>query len=290
MDSAVLPQSIIIGDDAARALQKISESLRAKTWASCGLRTSSYSPWLCASPILKAAEMPELLTKGRYVRHEVVHDPGYLAEISNFMQSHRELLLEPLIGDEQDWEIHVRVSDERPEMVDELNALVESVRRTSAFFEHSIPSLLEIVVPLRQPRARGLSCDLFRGVVFLGYPTGYSELNLALDLTHELGHQALGLLRSCDPLFLSDPGLPVFSEVRHTERPALLSLHAASAIAFMLRYALDAGCADHIHPDFNVTLGFALERGLDALTKVCKFTAVGRQVVDEFYELLAELR
>jgi hypothetical protein len=217
----------------------------------------------------------------------VITSRDYLEASSEFLKSKPELLLNDLIGRSRDWEMLCEINEIRPEMAIELRSICFEIQRTSIFFRKVFGSLICSIVPLKDQRARGLSSDLIRGEIFIGYPQGYSRTLLAMDIVHEMGHQALSLVLSCDDIFISDPRIPVFSEIRHTDRPAIQSLHAAAAIAYMTLYVKQIGAPSQRHPDCPDDLSETLHRAVNALTKTCKFTPVGDQVLRDFDEIAA---
>lgn len=169
-------------------------------------------------------------------------------------------------------------------MLDQAKTLIV---KSSHFFECVYPLLVEMLIPLRQPRARGWTCQYARGAIFLGFAPQYSIFNLALDLVHEIGHQALALFQSADRVIAGDWNTPVYSEVRRTYRPAIQSLHAAAAIAFMCSFAEELGLPRYVHPEFDDSLPKALTRATSYLREACEFTSIGASIMDDFEELAA---
>lgn len=283
-----MERGIILGENASLTLKAIATSLDKKQSAAVvGQRaTTRVSPWICsnAATVITASD---LINLARLDKDELVKsDPVFLAALADFMASNPKLILDDLVGQPEDWRIHVDASDQRPQMLHELRCLVLRVRAASPTLRGVLASCARGIVPLMQERPRGLSTGVFRGAIFLGYPKRYDQLNLDLDFVHEVGHQALLLIASIDKLFESDPSALVYSEVRHAERPAYLSLHAAAAIAFMLKYLIDVDRTGHVHPDFTVTMNQALERAIVALRAKCRFTMIGESVIRDFEHLL----
>lgn len=279
---------IIIGPGAENVLTNISRNLRIRTLElSCqldGRAYAHYSPWMAGRPLWARPAPAALLAAPRTMCGAVITDVVYLSAITEFLNEHPELLVE-LIGSRSDWAIAERVDEDRPGMVEELlEALAEIVSRSS-FFGATKTALIEWIVPLRQERPRGWSLQSARGLVFLGFHRGYDRTDLALDIVHEMGHQALALFQSVDPIFESDPQGLVYSEVRKTHRPAIQSLHAASAIAFMTQYLNDVDRLDHIHPDFTKPMPDVLADALQSLDSHCVFTPIGAQIVTDFRRL-----
>lgn len=282
--------NLIVACGAPDTLKMLSRRLRRATLESARAADDhhyeAYTPWLCLRPLVSSSLVGERLVKARYRRRQIVSDRAYLDMVSDFLERYFATEITDLIGARRDWALCHKVHAERPDYVATLGRTIEDLRARSGFFAEVLPSLLEMIVPLREPRPRGWSLQAARGVVFIGFPPDYSAIDLALDLVHELGHQALGLIQSVDPIFSSDPLAPIYSEVRHAERPAIQSFHAAAAIAFMRRYLLDVGLPDHIHPDFTVPMHVALERAITTLRHKTALTPIGASLLDEFETLL----
>jgi hypothetical protein len=282
--------AVIIGDGAPAVLNELSATLRERTLALAreldGPIYEAYTPWLCARPVIEE-RIPTELTHAPYLRGDVVTDARYLHATAGFLNAHPDLILAHLIGSRSDWDLCTDTST-RPRLTSALQKACADIRNTSPFMDAVFDSVVEVVVPLKQQRARGLSSQFARGAIFLGLSDGYCPMNLALDIVHEMGHQALALLQSSDPLFVSDPRAPVYSEVRHALRPAAQSLHAAGAIAFMTRFVSDSNARSHIHPDFYVPMSEALLRAVRALRAHCEFTAVGNQILSDFEAVALE--
>jgi HEXXH motif-containing protein len=81
----------------------------------------------------------------------------------------------------------------------------------------------------------GMSAHWLKGAVFLSCPISPTlrRVNLALNIAHELGHQVLMLYQDVDSL-IKNIQQPVYSTIRKTERPAIMSFHAIVAVYFML--------------------------------------------------------
>jgi hypothetical protein len=235
--------SLILGEAAPVIIRDLSAALQQETLkqvrAIDAFEFERYTPWLCSRPALDHSLKDEPLCRFEYTRGDVVTDPLYLREIQCFLRGHHALMMSDLIGTSEDWEVLEDIENSRPEMFERLRLECFSIKERSAFFRDVFDSLVEQIIPLKQPRARGWSLDFARGAVFLGFPPDYSSLDLSLDIVHEMGHQALTLFESVDPIIASDWRAPVYSEVRHTHRPAIQSLHAAAAIAFMTAFLRD---------------------------------------------------
>lgn len=120
----------------------------------------------------------------------------------------------------------------------EIRIALSLVRKSSALDEIS-NSAIKFFVPLAGTNLRengsGKSCHWLKGAIFLSLPlkSQYSTFELALNIAHELGHQVLMVYQDCDAI-MADISKPVYSAIRKTYRPAILSFHALLAIYFML--------------------------------------------------------
>jgi len=277
---------VIIGDAAVDVLNQLSTELQNKTVEFAKYTTpnedySEYSSWMCLYPI-NVRPPKRLLSQPKNLVGSVVMQKDYLTEIAYFIDNNPQLIQTHLIGTAEDWEVLTDIETQRPQMASELEDICIYIRDVSPFFDNIFNALVTNIIPLKQSRARGLSSDLIRGTLFLGYPPGYSSILLAMDVVHEMGHQALSILLSADPIFISDPDQPVYSEIRHTERPAIQSLHAASAIAYMVHLIKDTGCPQQLHPDCPDDLSKTLLKAISSLNKACQFTEVGEQILSDF--------
>jgi len=280
---------VLFGEQGISNITFLSTELRRKTLdLACRMDNNTYpnyTPWLCIRPLLSNSLSKHELCYRGYTPGEIITDKHHLLDIESFLEEHQELTLSNLIGSREDWRVLLDCGS-RESMILELNKAI-NLLLDSFYLKCVYPSLVDLIIPLEQPRARGWSCQYARGAVFLGFPSAYSQLNLALDLAHEMGHQALVLLQSADDLIASDWNTPVYSEVRRVNRPAFQSLHAAAAIAFMVTLSKDIGHPEYTHPEFPYSLATALGKAVIALRQSCQFTSLGKSLIDDF-ELLAE--
>lgn len=84
----------------------------------------------------------------------------------------------------------------------------------------------------------GLSSRKYRKGIFLSLPetSDISQFELALNLAHETGHQALMTYQEFDKIIKDSHDKLIYSVVRETKRPAILSFHAMVAVMFMLDF------------------------------------------------------
>jgi hypothetical protein len=218
------------------------------------------------------------------VPNGVVFDPAYLGRIERFLTRYSALTRDQLIGSTTDWRVLLNPQT-RPDFLPSFERAA-ALCSSSSYLTEVMPEVVDFVVPLEQPRPRGWTCHYFRGAVFLGFPQAYSVLDLALDYVHEIGHQVLAVFQSVDPLIAGDRFAPVYSEVRRTMRPAIQSLQALSAIAFMTHLANSVGERHYRHPEFPYSLRAAHEHAIRHLRSSCSFTEVGAVIMNDFEAML----
>ena len=112
-------------------------------------------------------------------------------------------------------------------------------------FNTILKSVVKCFVPLTNTQSKnnlrrngsGKSCHWMKGAIFLSLPEKdiFSEIELSINIAHEIGHQVLMIYQDCDEI-MPDISRPIFSAVRKTNRPAIMSMHALVAIYFMYRF------------------------------------------------------
>jgi len=139
---------------------------------------------------------------------------------------------------------------------------------------------------------RGFSTHALPGAIFIKAPVlefGIVE-NHALNLVHEMAHQALMLVQWHNPIFNSGSGDPIYSVIRKVNRPAIKCLHALVATSFMLKYLrnlkaqnIGTGVLSETYKSLLSCQhqGVDLMRGLD-------YTEVGEEIFNDCFEVYEE--
>ena len=163
----------------------------------------------------------------------------------------------------------------------------QSVVESDPLFRNLFDLLVHVVIPLRAAESKmNESLDLARGAVFISFYLPLDEWEIKLGLAHEFGHQALMILNSADTLIRSDISAPVFSGVRLIDRPAVQSLHAATALAFMSLFSRTQN--DDIGRERTRALVTQLQKTLASLRKNCVMTEVGEGILEDYQRLCNE--
>lgn len=104
-----------------------------------------------------------------------------------------------------------------------------------------------------RPMGSGMSVHWNLGCLFLCPPIHFADqpLEFAVNLAHELGHQSLMIYQHSDNIIAGDVDRPVFSAIRRTHRPAILSFHAAVALGSMSEFLISyLSGSSSLHRDY----------------------------------------
>ena len=125
-----------------------------------------------------------------------------------------------------------------------LESAIEIIDNSSNDIKRLFSEVVKHIVPMNtdsgdfQKIGNGFSSHLAKGCLFLSTPKMRSdnELQLAINIAHEVGHQCLYIYQTADKIIKEGINKPIFSQVRKTDRPAIQSFHATVALAFMVRF------------------------------------------------------
>src|SRR5690606_18738477 len=128
----------------------------------------------------------------------------------------------------------------------------------------------------------------YRKAIFLSLPklSEISFVEFALNLSHELGHQALMVYEHLDDIVRVDQYSTSYSIIRKTHRPAIQSFHAICATAYMLEFIilskslLEDHCSSSYLEERTRSLLQDLKLGLDEISTT-PLTSLGNQILAE---------
>jgi HEXXH motif-containing protein len=282
---------LIIRNGAAHLLTELHDELTRKTLALWNARSvreyDHYVPWMSNLPDTADAVVHHPALLDHYQPGTLVHAPRLLHNINEYLRLPQAARIakdiiknlppedagEPLVREE--------VSES---LVERFAAARAALFRAHPLFETLFDRLVHAVVPLRRWELRmNESMDLARGVLFMSFYEPPDLWEDETDLAHELGHQALMLLNSADPLFISDVTAPVYSGVRLVDRPAIQSLHAATALAFTILFL--GGRKEPQARELTAQLAQQLRRTSEALRDNCVMTPLGQTILDDYDQL-----
>lgn len=279
-------------EESAQFVVALDEELKSKTIEAArfrGFRPNRYTPWLCCLPDSDAVDIDFL--KSAESTQGIATSPEFLASLMSYLKSPSGLRVSMLNHLPEETSVYYNAKVERPELEEVFQDVVRLVCRASPLFCLTLDNLVQVVVPLFTdgPRPRFcFSSHEARSAIFLSIPprSPTTRIELAFDLVHEMGHQALMRFQSADPLMTSDFDTPIFSGVRRTPRPAIHSYHAAAAIAYMLAFIEGGeGLLENTEEEVFLEeqcslLRTGLQNSLEQLNANCEFTTTGRRILD----------
>lgn len=290
-------RDLLVGQKAPETISALNTSLRSKTVSvASGLERRDflrYVPWLCIRPVLPGNfEDPELmdipLKKGALLNDEEV-----LERVSAFLNGQAKSIVDPIPADSgrrERFQVYTDIRATFPQSAALFRDGRSLLFRSSRLLSQMYNELIDTVVPLKRDCQTGVSSHLARGALLIALFEGYEVFDLALELAHETGHQALMVLQSTDDLIASPHDQPIYSGVRKSLRPAIQCLHASAALAYMIRFSTDlrAANSDEIcgryieRAEAQIrTDSEALEATLVELARSCEFTRLGSHLIAE---------
>lgn len=164
--------------------------------------------------------------------------------------------------------------------------------------------LIEFVIPVGYIKAeptllgRGLSNHLYRKAILiqLPQPSIKQELQIALNLVHELGHQTLITYQNADLIVSSNREHQVYSIIRNTNRPIIRSFHAYFVTGSMLEFLIAAQnlqlpdpLSAQIRDETAKLRGLLLNGSMELRKAPVTFTPLAMEIINELESLaLAE--
>lgn len=135
------------------------------------------------------------------------------------------------------------------------------------------------------------------GALYLSAPTAEPRrLQLAINIAHEVGHQALMLYQTSDSIIKADElTRNVYSAVRKTERPAIQSFHALVALVYMRDFvaSIDLSKLSDIEREFIETQNKRytewLKENICEFKKI-NFTDIGEMIYSELLEHIESIK
>lgn len=232
-----------------------------------------YSPWMSNVEHLKSLECQfsrkELILNSREANHRL--EEAYLnEEIENKLS----------LGN---------VSSKKLEIIE---IAASMICRSSGDIAKLFSNVILHIIPINTDAGKfqiignGFSSHLAKGAIFLSVPKmkNDNELQLAINMVHELGHQCLYIYQTADPIIADELDKPIYSFVRKAMRPAIQSFHASVALAFMTKFLDEIKNQDVASSSYFTKTKEKLQsefiRSLSSFSEV-KFTKIGQLLFDE---------
>lgn len=175
------------------------------------------------------------------------------------------------------------------------------MKSASPWLSEMYDSLVQSVIPIRPKEIQSttsrasFSSHVALGALFLSLPNegDGKRVDLALSFAHEIGHQVLMIYQRFDPIISSDLRAPVYSGTRDTARPAIMAMHSAVALSYMLatcanviRGGLEASDLEgQVSRNVYFDLHSRLEKNVHGLLTDVTFTKVGKKMIAEMAKL-----
>ena len=194
-----------------------------------------------------------------------------------------------------EWDTQSQISlkpDSR--LADTLEKTLELLKICDPLLLRLIERCIKLIVPITHelngvPTKRGFSSHKCFGMVFLTFYSQFDpEVELSIDLVHEVGHHCLMLLQYIDRIIEGDQTAPVYSSVRKVERPAIMAFHALVAGHFMIRFmdSYRLAYSSDLLVDRSEHLRENQVLCMRDLEKTCKFTKIGQSILNEIKDAL----
>lgn len=292
----------IMGSHGLQKIRTLSLNLfnkiRIKEETRLAMSLSEYMPWM-STPVF-SDRMTTLFAQS-ILKDQVLIDETALRILRKSLWESKDL---PLGG--VSIKTDVMTINTRPDEMAIENYLraIELVRKSSDRWNTLCDLMVKCLIPLRirkkdvRSGGVGFSTEFLKGAVFLSVPMQekFKDLELSINLSHEIGHQALMVYQAADPLIVGSLARPVFSAVRKENRPAIHAFHAMTALAFMCDY-LNAVIKSSInlrpeealyfqgrYNDLLKDLGIAIEAFKDV-----ELTMIGQKIYQDFTTLYNKL-
>lgn len=261
-----------------------------------------YQPWMCCPARYDVWSVsPYVQAMGDRATSPAVVDPQQLQFLQHAFSTAPEQPFGHLKTGQTNFRICDSLSADLLQYSTELNAaifLLTTADTTLAVrWQHLVCQViplgpLESGTPVRR-EGYGMSNHLYRGGIFVGLPSVFpgSTIELAINLAHELGHQAAMVYQYADCLLETEHATPVYSAVRKTERPAIMSFHAVVALLYMVEFLWHARRLVKIPADAAYagqrwkTLREDLAMGLAALQSL-QLSVLGKGMLQECEDVL----
>lgn len=298
------PGRWLTGTRGAERIVKLSAELNRKNLerarASSACELSIYRPWMSSHDRLALFAPSDFAKAVSANGARIITDEGFLRFLNEAFASSSELHL-GFLGIAEANGLCVEIED-RPRVA-RIGRMVPDalawIREVDESFAARVDELIKEVIPLgmrapltaRSPLGRGVSSHFYRGGILVDLPEigEHLEVELAVNLAHELGHQALMIYQNADPIIDGDLRAPVYSAIRRETRPAIKSFHAIVALAYMKEFTTEALRSAHTPEDRRPRLTLRVEQidgdlrlGTRALRDAgVRFTELGCELFEE---------
>jgi HEXXH motif-containing protein len=297
---------MIIGLPSASVIHELSEELGQKTLSLASERLRQnfprLVPWMCMVCLTDAHVVDTSIFFDQYPKGELLVRPENLYRIANFLESDGRVIMDSTLAANmgldptQFFSVIQEIGDEEAAWVECYSSARALLMKSDEFFPAIFDDLVQFIVPIKADGKFDFSTHLARGAIFFSAPEPpHPEITMAIDLAHEMGHQAMMLFQSADRLIASPLEQPTWSAIRKTLRPAIQCMQAVSAMAFMIVFMrgtlrterFDAAQNSYLQEYYNSMVSGMIAT-LAGLKESCQFTPIGNQLFREFCQLVEQ--
>ncbi|MCP3930859.1 MAG: hypothetical protein GY909_17440 [Oligoflexia bacterium] len=185
---------------------------------------------------------------------------------------------------------------------DIFNSALELFNSSNSFVVNVFSSIVRNIIPMKtiesEVRKEGVGNSNREsiGALYLSAPSAEPRhLQLAINVAHEVGHQALMLYQTSDSIIHpSELTKNVYSAVRRTDRPAIQSFHALVALVYMYDFvdSIELGKLSDFEKGFVETQKLKYKTWLkDNISdfKEINFTDIGKMIYDELFDYIESI-
>jgi hypothetical protein len=252
----------------------------------------NYQPWMSCTNQIEYFSKTWPITQ-----NQILIEPCALSVIANGLKKDEAPLGNLGMPETDGFEIDLYPNIDFQNNIDKALQLIFAA---STNLQNRWEKLIQLIVPIKHRTAtpttigRGLSNHMFRKSIFVELPcdSPKKDLQTALNLVHELGHQALITYQNADLIVESNHDYPVHSVIRNTKRPIIRSYHAFFVSGYMLEFLIEAQklkLPEHLNSQIKEELVKHRKIIFLATSELknapVKFTQLGIDIINEFESL-----
>lgn len=201
---------------------------------------SQYLPWICTEEIAQLIEPSQIKS---LLKEDVVYENIPNLKVVDSLIKKSKLAVLYVKGETtDDVSIDHLALEQFPEYIDLQKNAILILQDIVPWIGKIMSSIITAILPITTDRISNIylgsmSSHLTTGAIYLSYRGSKSNNPLidgVISLAHETAHNVLVVYQNADPILISGHQDPVYSSVRQTNRPAIMAIHAAVAMAYMI--------------------------------------------------------
>lgn len=179
---------------------------------------------------------------------------------------------------------------------------INLLRKSDSFVTNIFDSIVKNIIPMKtiedEVRKEGVGNSNHEsiGAIYLSKPSVEPKrVQLAINIAHEVGHQALMLYQTSDSIIqMDDLNKSIISPVRKTQRPAIQAFHALVALMYMKDFTNSVNTKElsknekEFILEQNNHFGTTLKNNIYNFRDI-NFTQVGKLIYNEIIEYVENI-